>query len=212
MAEKVVPEGQAAENTGSINISNDVVSIVASLAASSVKGVSGMVSSISGGFAELLGKKNMSKGVKVSVTDKKATLDLAIIVEYGAKIPDVAWEIQEKVKSEVEAMTGLNVAAVNVSVEGVNVPKDDTASQPVSNIKEEAENIAESAKEKLGDFMENAADKAEDVIEGVKDAAEDIKDKAVDIKDKAEDIKDDIKDKAEDIVDAVKDAAEDIFD
>lgn len=204
MAEKVVPEGQAAENTGSINISNDVVSIVASLAASSVKGVSGMVSSISGGFAELLGKKNMSKGVKVSVTDKKATLDLAIIVEYGAKIPDVAWEIQEKVKSEVEAMTGLNVAAVNVSVEGVNVPKDDTASQPVSNIKEEAESIVESAKEKMGDFMDDAADKAEDVIEDVKDAVDDIKDKAVDIKD-------DIADKAEDVIDAVKDAAEDIL-
>ncbi len=108
---------------GKINISDEVVSIVASLAANSVKGVAGMVSSISGGFAELLGKKNLSKGVKVSVTDKNVSLDLSIIVEYGSKIPDVAWEIQEKVKSEVEAMTGLNVTAVNVSVEGVNVPK-----------------------------------------------------------------------------------------
>lgn len=113
------------DKTGSINISNEVVSTVASLAASNVSGVSGMVSSISGGFAELLGKKNMSKGVKVSVNDKMVTLDLAIIVEYGSKVPDVAWEIQEKVKAEVEAMTGLSVAAVNVSVEGVNVPKDD---------------------------------------------------------------------------------------
>lgn len=108
---------------GSVNISDEVVSVIASLAASAVEGVAGMVSSISGGFAELLGKKNPSKGVKVSVTDKDVTIDLAIIVEYGTKIPDIAWEIQEKVKSEVEAMTGLHVVAVNISVDGVNVPK-----------------------------------------------------------------------------------------
>lgn len=137
-------------NTGSVNISDEVVSTIASLAASGINGVVGMVSSISGGFAELLGKKNLSKGVKVSVNERKATLDLAIIVEYGAKIPDVAWEIQEKVKSEVEAMTGLDVVAVNVSVEGVNVPKETklaaeetTASQdPAQSISEELQESA----------------------------------------------------------------------
>lgn len=133
MAEQKITDNNV-EQFGNVNISNDVVSIVASLAASSVKGVSGMVSSISGGIAELLGKKNMSKGVKVSVSDKEVTLDLAIIVEYGAKIPDVAWEIQEKVKSEVEAMTGLSVMAVNVSVEGVNVPRSDGDKIPPKNI------------------------------------------------------------------------------
>lgn len=109
--------------TGNVNISDEVVTIIASLAASGVAGVSGMVNSLSGGFAEFLGKKNLSKGVKVNVTDKKAVLDLYIIVEYGVKIPDVAWEIQEKVKSEVEAMTGLEVEAVNVNVAGVSVAK-----------------------------------------------------------------------------------------
>lgn len=108
---------------GNVNISDEVISIIASLATAAVEGVAGMVSTISGGFAELLGKKNPSKGVKVSVTEKDVTIDLAIIVEYGTKIPDIAWEIQEKVKSEVEAMTGLHVAAVNISVDGVNVPK-----------------------------------------------------------------------------------------
>lgn len=109
--------------TGNVNISDEVVTIIASLAASGVTGVAGMVNSLSGGFAEFLGKKNLSKGVKVNVTDKKAVLDLYIIVEYGVKIPDVAWEIQEKVKSEVEAMTGLDVEAVNVNVAGVSVAK-----------------------------------------------------------------------------------------
>lgn len=111
------------EQNGNVNISDEVVSIIASLAASEVKGVAGMANSISGGFAELLGKKNLSKGVKVALTEGNVALDLSIIVEYGTKIPDVAWKVQEKVKSEVEAMTGLCVTAVNISVDGVNVPK-----------------------------------------------------------------------------------------
>lgn len=116
--------------TGNVNISDEVVTIIASLAASGVSGVAGMVNSLTGGFAEFLGKKNLSKGVKVNVTDKTAVLDLYIIVEYGVKIPDVAWEIQEKVKSEVEAMTGLEVEAVNVNVAGVSVAKVEDEKSP----------------------------------------------------------------------------------
>ncbi len=110
-------------DNGNINISNDVVAIIASIAATGIDGVVGMAGSISGGFAEFLGKKNLSKGVKVNIEENTVELDLAIVVEYGAKIPDVAWEIQDKVKSEVEAMTGLDVTAVNVSVEGVSFVK-----------------------------------------------------------------------------------------
>lgn len=168
------------KKSGSINISNDVVSIVASLAASSVKGVSGMVSSISGGIAELLGKKNMSKGVKVSVSDKDVTLDLSIIVEYGAKIPDVAWEIQEKVKSEVEAMTGLTVVAVNVSVEGANVPKADGDKTP-------PQTVGEKVEEKLGDIAEAASDMVEDAAEAVSEKVDDAMDFAAEVKEKIED-------------------------
>ena len=183
---KTVKE-QETHKSGSVNISNDVVSIVASLAAGSVKGVSGMVSSMSGGIAELLGKKNMSKGVKVSVADKDVTLNLSIIVEYGAKIPDVAWEIQEKVKSEVEAMTGLNVVSVNVSVEGVNVPKNDAGKipakpvkgadgEPAAQIKETAEEAIEIIAEKAEDIAEKAEEKVEELISKAKDAADDDED------------------------------------
>ncbi len=108
------------DKDGNISISNDVIATIAAIAAKSIEGVSGMVSSITGGFAELLGKKNPSKGVKVLINGKDVKIDMYVVVEYGVKIPDVAWEIQGKTKSEVEAMTGLNVVAVNVNIEGVN--------------------------------------------------------------------------------------------
>jgi len=113
------------DKEGNVCISNDVVATIASIAAKSIEGVSGMFGSLTGGFAELLGKKNPSKGVKVTISDRDVKIDMYVIVEYGVKIPDVAWEIQEKTKNEVEAMTGLNVVAVNVNIEGVNTAKKD---------------------------------------------------------------------------------------
>lgn len=127
------------EYGGKVNISEEVVSIIASRAASTVAGVSGMVNTISSGFAEFLGKKNLSKGVKINMTEDDVSVDLFIIVEYGAKIPDVAWEIQEKTKNEIEVMTGLNVISVNVNVEGVSVPKDDVVVENVKTSTDEAE-------------------------------------------------------------------------
>ena len=108
----------------SVVISDEVISIISSVAAKSVKGVAGMYTSLSGGFAEFLGKKNFSKGVKVSIDGSDCVIDVYITVEYGTIIPDISWEIQDKVKNDVEAMTGLNVTSVNVNVEGVNVGKE----------------------------------------------------------------------------------------
>ncbi len=108
------------DKDGNISISADVIATIAAVAAKSIEGVCGMASSLTGGFAELLGKKNPSKGVKVAISGKDVKIDMFVVVEYGVKIPDVAWEIQGKTKNEVEAMTGLNVTAVNVNIEGVN--------------------------------------------------------------------------------------------
>ena len=108
------------DKDGNISISTDVIATISAIAAKSIEGVSGMVNSLTGGFAELLGKKNPSKGVKVTLNGKDVKIDMFVVVEYGVKIPDVAWEIQGKTKNEVEAMTGLNVTAVNVNIEGVN--------------------------------------------------------------------------------------------
>ena len=117
---------------GNISISNDVVATIAAIAAKSVDGVADMLNSLTGGFAEFLGKKNPSKGVKVTITDREVKIDMFVVVEYGAKIPDVAWEIQEKTKTEVESMTGLTVTAVNVNVEGVNMSGQKENEQPTA--------------------------------------------------------------------------------
>lgn len=112
------------DESRSLKISEEVVAIIAGLAATEVPGVAGMSGGIAGGIAEMLGRKNLSKGVKVEVGEKKAAIDLYIIVEYGSRIPAIAWEIQEKVKKNVEEMTGLNVVEVNIHIQGVNIEKD----------------------------------------------------------------------------------------
>lgn len=93
---------------------------------------------IAGGISEMFGKKSFSRGVKAQVTEKDATLDLYIIVEYGSRIPDIAFEIQNKVKTAVENMTGLKVLEVNIHVQGVNLPKDAKESKEDKNKEEEA--------------------------------------------------------------------------
>ncbi len=113
------------EKQGSVVISDEVVGVISAIAAKSVEGVNGMQTSLTGGFVEFLGKKNPSKGVKVALDGENVEIDLSICVNYGAKIQDVAWEIQGKVKNEVEAMTGFNVKAVNVNVDGIVMPKEE---------------------------------------------------------------------------------------
>ncbi|MCI8443763.1 MAG: Asp23/Gls24 family envelope stress response protein [Clostridia bacterium] len=108
------------ENDG-IKISDDVVAVIAGVAVSEVPGVAGMAGGFAGGISEVLsGKKNLAKGIKVDVAEKDVKIDVNIIVEYGSRIPDVAFEIQNRVKKAVESMTGLNVEEVNVHVQGVN--------------------------------------------------------------------------------------------
>lgn len=123
-----------------IKIAEDVVAKIAGIAASEVKGVFSMNGGIAGGISEMFGKKSFSKGVKAQVTEKDATLDLYIIVEYGSRIPDIAFEIQNKVKTAVENMTGLKVLEVNIHVQGVNLPKDAKENKEEKS-KEEEENV-----------------------------------------------------------------------
>ena len=101
----------------SIKIANDVVASIAGVAVSEVPGVYGMA----GGITEIFGKKGLTKGIKVEVGDKETKIDVNIIAEYGVRIPDVAFEIQNRVKKAVEAMTGLNVSSVNIHIQGINI-------------------------------------------------------------------------------------------
>ncbi len=108
---------------GEVRIAEEVVSIIAGLAATDIEGVASMSGGIGGGIAEVLGRRNLSKGIKVDVGTEEAKIDIFIIVDYGARIPDVAWDIQESVKKTVENMTGLRVSQVNVHVQGVHFPQ-----------------------------------------------------------------------------------------
>jgi uncharacterized alkaline shock family protein YloU len=110
------------DEIGEVQIANEVVAIIAGLAATEVEGITGMVGGLKGDLVELLGKKNLSKGVIVEVGEEAISLELSVIVDFGASIPDVCKNVQEKVKSAVETMTGLIVDEVNVRVASVDVP------------------------------------------------------------------------------------------
>ncbi len=107
---------------GELKIANEVVGIIAGLAATEVQGVAGMSGGIAGGIAELLGRKNLSKGVKVEVGEHETAVDLFVVVDYGVNIPEVSKEIQENVKRAIEVMTGLDVVEVNIHILGVHFP------------------------------------------------------------------------------------------
>ena len=119
--EVVELEEEIKEENDGIKISDDVVAVIAGVAVSEVSGVAGMAGGFAGGISEVFsGKKNMAKGIKAEIVENTAKIDVNIIVEYGSRIPDVAFEIQNRVKKAVEGMTGLKVEEVNVHVQGVN--------------------------------------------------------------------------------------------
>lgn len=123
-------ESTSMHDYGNITFADEVVAIIAGLAASEIEGVAAMSGGIAGGIVEKLGKKNLSKGVKVQIGEKEVAIDLYIIVEYGARIPEIAWNIQENTKKAVETMTGLNVVEVNIHVQGVNIEKKSKDDEP----------------------------------------------------------------------------------
>lgn len=116
---------EAKTKGGTIKIADEVVGIIAGLAAAETEGIAGMSGGVVGGIAELLGRKNLSKGVKVEVGEKEAAIDLFVIVEFGSQINKVAQQVQDNVKNAVENMTGLTVVEANVHVQGVIFQKEE---------------------------------------------------------------------------------------
>jgi len=118
----MAPDYERSESTdfGSIQIAPEVIEIIAGLATIEVEGVAGMSGGFGGGIAELLGRKNLSKGVKVEVGQREAAVNVSIIVEYGRRIPEVSSDIQRNVKRAIESMTGLQVVEVNVHIHDVH--------------------------------------------------------------------------------------------
>ncbi len=104
---------------GSVRIADEVVAIIAGIAATEISGIAGMSGGIAGGITEMLGKKNLSKGVKVKIEENETFIDLYMISNYGVKIHEVSREVQEKVKQAVENMTGLNVGYINAHIQDI---------------------------------------------------------------------------------------------
>jgi len=117
--EMIAPDFERTD-LGTIEIAPEVIEVIAGLATVEVDGVAGMSGGLSSGIAELLGRKNLSKGVKVEVGQREAAVDVSIIVHYGRKIPEISTEIQRNVKRSIESMTGLNVVEVNVHIHDVH--------------------------------------------------------------------------------------------
>ena len=110
-----------ADETGAIRVSEEVVAIIAGLAATEVEGVSAMAGNITNEIVSKLGMKNLSKGIFVEVIDEEIKVDVALNIAYGYAIPEISAKVQEKVKSSVENMTGLTVAVVNVRIASVDM-------------------------------------------------------------------------------------------
>lgn len=123
---------------GTVKIADEVVSIIAGLAATEVEGVASMSGGLTGGISEVLGRKSFSKGVKVEVGAEEAKIDIFLTVKYGERIPDVAWDIQESVKKAIEKMTGLTVSSVNIHVQGVQFPQQENEEAEATEVAEKA--------------------------------------------------------------------------
>ena len=106
------------DELGNIHISEEVLAVIAAAAALEVEGVGGLAANLGTDLAELLGKKTLSRGIRLEVAEENVTVDVNILVKYGHTIPEVGRAVQEAVMSSIEATSGLTVEAVNVNVGG----------------------------------------------------------------------------------------------
>lgn len=114
---------KADENLGAVQIADDVVAMIASLAAMEIEGVCGMAGNIPNELMSRVGVKNLTKGVKVDILGGNVTVDLAVTMEYGYNIPAACQKVQTRVKNAVENMTGLCCSDVNIRIAGVSMRK-----------------------------------------------------------------------------------------
>lgn len=121
------------DTTGNVKISEEVIITIASVAVSEIEGISGTGTGIVEGLARKFVKRPAGGGIKVSMSDTDVTIDINVIMNYGVRIPEVAWNVQDAVKKQVELMTGLNVTKVNVRVVGIEIPADETAPEIAEN-------------------------------------------------------------------------------
>ena len=121
MDEKKTYNLKSDDQIGEVHIANEVVAIIAGLAATEVDGVASMAGDITSEIISKLGMKTLSKGVKVEVIQEEVSIELALVLKYGYNVPDVSKLVQDKVKSAVETMTGLRVLEINIRISDVDL-------------------------------------------------------------------------------------------
>lgn len=110
----------------SIRISSEVIAVIAGIVSSDIPGISGMSGGIVGGIAEKLGRRDLTKGIKVKVDEDRVMIDLNVIAEYGASIVDSTEKLKKEIRGNVEKTTGLKVESININVLGLDVPEEET--------------------------------------------------------------------------------------
>ena len=118
---KNIDLSQEEETFGTVKIADDVVAMIAALAATEVDGVAAMNGNVANELLSKVGVKGLAKGVKVDIFNKKVKVELAIVMDYGFNIPSACQRVQSKVKTAIENMTGLEVTDVNIRIAGINM-------------------------------------------------------------------------------------------
>lgn len=109
----------------SIRISSEVIAVITGIVSSDIPGIAGMSGGVVGGIAEKLGRKDLTKGIKVRINEDRVTIDLNVIVDYGATIVEATDKLKKEIRNNVEKSTGLKVEAININVLGIEVPKEE---------------------------------------------------------------------------------------
>lgn len=144
MAEKLNINDEMLE-MGDVKISEEVISVVAGVAVTEVEGVS-VANSIADGIVEKFVKKNYGKGIRVALAEKEVSVDVHVVVDYGIKIPDAAWQLQEIIKKNIENMTDLTVAKVNIFVESISIEREKAEMKEARRVTKEEKKAAKAAK------------------------------------------------------------------
>ncbi len=123
--EAVIKADPTKKEGDSIRISSEVIAVIAGIVSSDIPGIAGMSGGVVGGIAEKLGRRDLTKGIKVRINEDKVNIDLNVIVDYGTAIVDATDKLKKEIRNNVEKSTGLKVEAININVLGIEVPKED---------------------------------------------------------------------------------------
>ena len=136
-ADEAVLKPDPSKEEDSIRISSDVIAVITSIISSDIPGIAGMSGGVVGGIAERLGRKDMTRGIRVDVNEDRITIELNVIVEYGKSIVDTTDKLKKEIRTNVEKTTGLTVEAININVQGINVPEEEGGGEEKEQGKEE---------------------------------------------------------------------------